>query len=323
MRIARAVAHSNIALAKYWGKADTERNLPAVPSLSMTLDALKTETTVCFDEGFLQDEVNLDGALAAGKARSRVITLLDAVRLRAGISTPARVSTSNNFPTAAGLASSASGFAALALAAVHAAGLEFGREDVSAIARQASASAARSLFGGYATLAANGQRAQALASAEHFPLSMAIALTVMGPKDVGSTEAMQLTRSTSPYYSAWVEAAPRLFDDAVNAVKQRDLAALGAAAEQSALLMHASMMGASPPILYFQPATLAVVAAVRELRVRGTLAFFTMDAGPHVKVLTTPGAVEDVANVLRGVPGVLQVITTGIGPDASVQVEAT
>jgi diphosphomevalonate decarboxylase len=314
-----AVAHANIALAKYWGKADVGKNLPAVPSLSLTLDALRTRTRVEFDGTLPEDLVFLDGRPARPKEQERVVTLLDQVRAIAGTPAMARVDSENSFPTAAGLASSASGFAALALAATRAAGLDLPRDELSRLARAASVSAARSLYGGFVTLASLGEHAEQLVPGAHFPLSMVVALTRAGEKAVGSTEGMILTARTSPYYAGWVDHAPRLYERIRRAVLERDLATLGPAVEASALAMHASMFAADPPIVYFAPVTLAVMDRVRELRASGVPAHFTMDAGPHVKVLTLPSHAEEVATVLASVPGVLQVIRCGPGPDAFVE----
>ncbi len=315
-RAARAVAHSNIALAKYWGKADVERNLPAVPSLSLTLDALSTETSVEFDAAFDSDEARLDDRAVVGRPLARIVELLDRVRKQAGISERARVLSRNNFPTAAGLASSASGFAALALAATKAAGLDATPAEISALARASSASAARSVYGGFASLGAGAEAAERVAPPDHFPVSMLVAVTATGPKAVGSTDGMQHTAATSPYYAAWVEHAPALYKEVRAAVIAGDLELLGAAAEQSALMMHASMLAARPAIVYFSSVTLSVMERVRALRESGTPAFYTMDAGPHVKVLTTPGDATSVAAALFDVPGVQRVIRCAPGPDA-------
>lgn len=321
MKLARAVACSNIALAKYWGKADVADNLPATPSLSLTLAELRTVTEVAFDPGLGADEGLLGGAPLSGRPLARVASLLDRVRERAGIATRARVVSRNDFPTAAGLASSASGFAALAFAATAAAGLELSLEELSDLARASSASAARSLFGGFAALPAGARRAERIASGEHFPLSMVVTLTAKGPKQVGSTEGMLLTASTSPYYAPWVAHAPTLFDEVRRAVLERDIERLGTAMEQSALMMHASMLAARPAVIYFQPTTLAVMARVRELRAQGVAAFYTMDAGPHVKVLTLPEHAERVARAVEAVPGVERTLVTGAGPDAQLTAE--
>jgi diphosphomevalonate decarboxylase len=316
---ATARAHANIALAKYWGKLDEGKNLPAVPSLSLTLDALVTTTTVEFDGSLNEDQLTLDGRDAREKEKKRVVTLLDGVRAEAKVETRARVTSANSFPTAAGLASSASGFAALALAASRAAGLDTSGNAVSAMARAASVSAARSLYGGYVVLPAGAQFAEPLAPGDHFPLAMVVALTRAGEKSVGSTEGMIRTAKTSPYYRGWVEHAPRLFELIRSAVLGRDLTVLGPAMESSALSMHASMFAADPPIVYFSPTTLTVMERVRELRSSGIPSYFTMDAGPHVKVVTLPEHAAEVATQLAGCPGVLDVIRCTAGGDATVE----
>ena len=316
MSEAHAIAHANIALAKYWGKADVARNLPAVPSLSLTLDALRTFTRVRFDAGLGDDRVELDGAVAEGKARDRVVALLDRVRAEAGLDARAQVESVNDFPTAAGLASSASGFAALALAARAAAGLPEDPSRVSDLARASSASAARSVYGGWGALGAGATSADRVAGPEQLSVCMWVAITVKGPKDVGSTEGMEHTRATSPYYPVWVHHAPVLFEEVRRAVLERDFPTLGAAMEQSALMMHASMLAARPAIRYFAPATLAAMDAVRALRKGGIAAYYTMDAGPHVKVLCQLERADEVGHALASVPGVERAIRCLPGPDA-------
>lgn len=317
-----AFANANIALAKYWGKAPDGANLPAVPSLSLTLDGLRTRTRVTVDASLSEDHVSLDGEVTSGRAKERVVRLLSEVRALAGTSALASVESVNDFPTAAGLASSASGFAALAVAASAAYGVSLSAREQSAMARRASASAARSLFGGYVELGARAEWAEPVLSGAELPLRMLIAVTVRGPKSVGSTEGMQRTRDTSPYYPAWLAAAPEVFERAKRAVLARDLEALGTAMEESALMMHASMLAARPAIVYLAPATLGSMAAVRSLRQAGTLAYFTMDAGPHVKVLARPEDEAAVRAALLAVPGVERVLASGPGEGARVSSEA-
>jgi diphosphomevalonate decarboxylase len=312
---ATARAHANIALAKYWGKADVSLNLPAVPSLSLTLAGLSTLTRVDLDPALTEDQFVLDGATAKDRPLARVISLLENVREPGA--PRARVTSTNDFPTAAGLASSASGFAALALAASAAYGSRHSAEALSGIARRASASAARSLFGGFVALEAGKDSAERVLEGAEFPVKMLIAVTRSGPKEVDSTAGMKHTLATSPYYPAWVEHAPSLYAEVRRAVLAKDLELLGAAMEQSALMMHASMFAARPALVYFTPATLAAVATVRALRTRGTLAFYTMDAGPHVKVLTSPSDARAVERALSETPGVLRVLASDAGPDAT------
>jgi diphosphomevalonate decarboxylase len=311
-----AEACSNIALIKYWGKADVARNLPAVASLSLTLAGLTTRTRVSVLPKLAADEISLGGQAATGRPLQRVVAMLDQLRARAGSQVRLRVQSHNDFPTAAGLASSASGFAALAVASAAALGLELSIAELSAVARQASASAARSLFGGFAALPAGAQHAWQVAPETHWPLAMLVAVVSEGPKSVGSTAGMLQVAATSPYYPAWVAQAQASFDSALAAVYRQDLEALGVAMERSTLAMHATMHTASPAVMYWLPATLAAMSAVQTLRQSGTPAWFTMDAGPHVKVLTTAAHAAEVAAALGCVPGVLRVLDCRPGPGA-------
>ena len=321
---ALARAYANIALAKYWGKADTTWNLPAVPSLSLTLAGLTTETRVSFESNLDADELLLDGSPAAPGELRRAAQLLGRVREATGLALYARVESQNHFPTAAGLASSASGFCALAGAALAAAGAPFDPARISALARWSSASAARSVYGGFVALAAGhvGQAdlaAEPLYPADYWDLRLVVAVTAEGRKAVGSTAGMDLTAQTSPYYRAWVESAPARFTEVRAGLAERDLARLGRAMEQSTLAMHACALAADPGVLYFQPATLAAIEAVRGLRRDGVQVYFTADAGPHVKALCAASDVEQVQTCLGATPGVLRTLVVKPGPGLEVQ----
>lgn len=316
-----ARAHTNIALVKYWGKRDRALNLPAVGSLSLTLDRFFTTTTV-EPGGAERDTLILDGAPASDAETARVSRFLDLVRAEAGASAPARVTSRNDVPTAAGLASSASGFAALALAASRAYGLSLDDGALSALARRGSGSAARSLFGGFAKMS-RGVRddgKDAVAAPLEAPPSLDVRLVVVrcatGRKKAGSTDAMEHTAETSPYYAAWVETHARDLDDAERAVVAGDLARLGEVMEFSTLKMHASAMAARPGIWYLAPVTIAVLDEVKRLRADGARAWFTMDAGPHVKVLCPTEEADGIAGALSRVDGVVGVEVAGPGPGA-------
>jgi len=320
-----ARACANIALVKYWGKRDARLNLPAAGSLSLTLDALVTTTQVTFDAGLAGDELVLDGAPAKPGEVARTSEFLDLVRAAAGITTRARVVSRNEFPTASGLASSASGYAALAVAAAGAAGVAMSPRELSILARRGSGSAARSLFGGFVRMHAGqaGDGSDAFAEPLASPLTeqvrMVIAIVGGGaPKSHGSRDAMDHTAATSPLYRAWIELVPRDLAAAEAALAAGDLAQLGAIAEGNALAMHASAIAARPAVIYWQPATLAAVAEVRALRAAGHAAWATMDAGPHVKVLTTTGDAAAVAAALRGVAGVTDVSIAAAGGPAAI-----
>lgn len=315
--VVQAAANSNIALVKYWGKLERPGNYPAVPSLSLTLAALTTTTELALDTGLSSDVIELDGEVASGKARTRVVAVLDRFRDLTSQRIFAHVRSRNDFPTAAGLASSASGFAALVTAANQAYAAPCGTSELSALARAASASAARSLFGGWSVLEVGAESAAPLAPADHWPLVLLVAVTASGKKSIGSTEAMNLTRSTSPYYPAWLSNAQGLFEQARDAVLGRDLPRLGEAMERSTLMMHATMMTASPSVLYWCAGTVNVMRRVQQLRdQQGLPCYFTMDAGPHVKVLCHGSHAESLREALSAVEGVSHVLLTSPGPAA-------
>jgi len=320
-----ARACANIALVKYWGKRDARLNLPAAGSLSLTLDALVTTTQVTFDPALADDELVLDGAPARPGELARTRAFLDLVRAAAAITTRARVVSKNEFPTASGLASSASGYAALAVAAAGAAGIALGPRALSILARQGSGSAARSLFGGFVRMHAGraDDGSDAFAEPLGSPLTTRVRMVIAvvgggAPKTHGSRDAMEHTAATSPLYRAWLELVPRDLAAAEAALAAGDLAQLGAITEGNALAMHASALAARPAVVYWQPATLAALAEVRALRAGGHVAWATMDAGPHVKVLTTADDATGVAAAMRKVPGVTEVSISAAGGPATI-----
>ncbi|MET0284256.1 MAG: diphosphomevalonate decarboxylase [Polyangiales bacterium] len=318
MSTATAIARANIALAKYWGKSDVPLNLPAVASISLTLEPMRTETTVSFDSRLDADELLLNGKRGEGKPLTRAIKVLDRVRKHAGIDLKARVESANNFPTASGLASSASGFAALVAAAWSAAGLKRDDDVWSAWARNASASAARSIYGGFVELPKGvpgdaALSARTVAPADHWDVRIVVAVANEGPKDTGSTEGMTLSEQTSPYYRSWVDCSDALVEEVRAGILERNLVKVGEAMEQSTLAMHACMMASRPGLIYFQPATLAALATVKQLRKEGVEVYATMDAGPHVKALCHARDAERVAAALAATPMVLRTLTAHPG----------
>ncbi len=319
---ATARAHSNIALIKYWGKRDDDLNIPAVGSISITLDALTTETRVEFFEQKTvnePDEFWLGGVLTPSP---RVVRVLDVVREQAGSAQRAVVTSHNDFLTGAGLASSASGFAALAVAASSAAGLTLTERELSILARQGSGSAARSIFGGFAQMHTGNRSdgtdsyAEPLLAAELWPLSVVVAVTAAEPKTVSSTHGMAGTRASSPFFPAWVETSENDLAEMRSAIAARDLAQLGELAEYSCLKLHALMLTSRPALSYWNPGTMAAMATVRALRAEGIAVYFTIDAGPQVKALCAPADAHRVALALQATPGVLHCRTSALGSGA-------
>jgi diphosphomevalonate decarboxylase len=318
---ARARAGANFALVKYWGKADARLNVPAVGSISITLDALFTETTVELAPDLTDDELTLDGKLR-GEDAAKISACIDLLRRRAGVDTRVRIASRNNFPTGAGLASSASGYAALVRAAEAAFALSLTPRERSIVARFGSGSAARSIFGGFVEMHAgkaadgNDSFAEPLLEAGEWPLEVVIAVTAKAEKEVGSRTGMTRSADSSPYYSAWVAGQPPDLAAARTAIRARDFAALAETAEHNCLKMHAAALTARPPLVYWNGATIECLHAVRRLRAAGVPVFFTIDAGPQLKAVCERRARERVETALRDVPGVLELLPSALGPGA-------
>ena len=313
MATTKAQAHPNIALVKYWGKrADNPANYPATPNISITLSELVTTTTVSDLEGADADTIRLNGEVVQD---AKIANFMATMRKKFDLP-PLAIDTSNNFPTGAGLASSASGFAALVCALDAHAQLGLSAEMRSDWARRGSASAARSMFSGYVALIPPQWRALPIASAEHWPLATVVATTSQARKSVSSTEGMEASRLTSPFYDQWVDTSSDDYATAAAAIELRDFAALADIAEHNCLKMHAVMQTTRPPLIYWRPATLACMATVRELRSNGTPVFFTIDAGPQVKAICLPAAATEVAAALSAIDGVDSTTVCGMGEGA-------
>ena len=304
-----ACAHPNIALVKYWGKQDKPGNLPSTPNLSITLSELTTTTTVSFAEA---DQLTLNGNVVGD---TKVARFVGALRNKYDIP-PIQIESTNNFPTGAGLASSASGFAALITALNYHCQLGLDPELMSDWARQGSASAARSIYGGFVALVPPLWRAELFAPASHWDLSVVVAITSDSAKSVSSTAGMKLSAATSPYYKTWVRSAPDDFSAAFEAIEKRDFERLTEVAELSCLKMHSVMLTSVPTLNYWNAATLACMDTVRALRAQHTPAFFTIDAGPQVKVICLPQDVAAVEQALAATPGVIRTISCGLGAGA-------
>ncbi|MEE6280461.1 diphosphomevalonate decarboxylase [Georgenia sunbinii] len=318
---ATAVAHPNIALIKYWGKRDEQLSLPATGSLSLTLDIAPTRTTVALAPDAADDVATWRGEPMTGGELERVRAFLALVRERAGSTVPAVVDTANEIPTGAGLASSASGFAALAAAASAAYGLELSDRDLSRLARRGSGSAARSIFGGLVVWHAGDDDASSYAEpidAAGLDVALVVAVLTSARKAVGSREAMRRTVATSPFFPAWVESVPRELAEMRRAVERADFTAVGELAESNALRMHATMLGAVPPVRYWNADTVAAMDLVAQLRQDGIEAYATMDAGPNVKVLCRPQDSTAVADRFAAAFDGLDLLISGAGPGVRV-----
>lgn len=281
-------AHTNIALIKYWGKKDEDLFIPMNSSLSLTLSAFYTDTKVTFDSSLTKDQLILNGKILSDAETKKISNFLDLFRTEFAVSEFAVVESYNHVPTAAGLASSASAFAALAGATNKALELNLDPTTLSTFARRGSGSATRSIFGGFV----KWQQGTDHASSHAIPIDDGdwdigmIILVINGQeKKVSSREGMKRTLRTSPFYPAWVEAAQTELKQMEVAIQQHDFEQVGKIMEANSYKMHATMLGANPPFTYFEPATIQAMQKVQKLREQGFSCYFTMDAGPNVKIL--------------------------------------
>ena len=312
---ATARAQPNIALIKYWGKRDTVNNLPAVGSISVTLDDLFTEMSVSLDADLGADQLFVNQQQNESML-PRISACLDDVL--GDSRSRARIDSRCNFPVAAGLASSASSFAATVLAASAASGAEASTADLASLAGRASGSAARSLYGGFAELqnTETDVSVQTILENDEWPLRVVIAVTSDGPKPVSSGEAMEISRKTSPFYGRWIEDQVDDLNVARVAIRERDFEKLAQVSEHNCLKMHSVMWASRPPIVYWNAATLACLQSVRELRASGVAVFFTIDAGPQVKAVCVASDEAQVREALSATTGVSEILSSGLGAGA-------
>lgn len=336
-RKATCRAGSNIAFIKYWGVADAgeDLNIPLNNSISMTLADAHTTTTVAWDDSAClpTDTVVIDGVQLKRAPAQRIVDHLDRLRALAGVPYKARVVSNNNFPMASGIASSASGFAALTVAGAAALGLQLDATRLSALARQGSGSASRSLFGGFvewergwgegeseeerrenesSVLLDTRSVARQIHDEEHWALRDIIAIVSAAAKRVSSSRGHRLA-ATSPFNAARTRCVGDWLQTVRRAIAARDISLLGPVLEADALAMHAVMMTSSPSLLYWQPGTLEVLHAVRAWREAGVPVYFTIDAGPNVHLICEADAAAEVERRVSALPAVRRVLTSGPG----------
>lgn len=286
----KARAHTNIALIKYWGKADEALIIPMNNSLSVTLDRFYTETRVTFDDTLTEDQLILNGETVNAKESAKIQRYMDMVRKEAGISEHALIESENFVPTAAGLASSASAYAALAGACNEALQLGLSEKDLSRLARRGSGSASRSIYGGFAEWEKGHDDETSYAhrvESDSWENELAMIFVVINNKSkkVSSRSGMSLTRDTSRFYQYWLDHVEPDLKETKAAISQKDFKRMGEVIEANGLRMHATNLGAQPPFTYLVQESYDAMRIVQECREAGLPCYFTMDAGPNVKVL--------------------------------------
>ena len=321
MAEATARAHSNIAFIKYWGNYDDELRLPSNPSISMNLDSLYTDTTVIWDDSLVNDVLVLNDKPAAQAATERVSRHLDHLRKRLGLQSKAHVQSVNNFPMGAGIASSASSFAALTVAAVAAAQESLSERELTTIARLGSGSASRSIPAGFVEWKTGTYHeesyAETIVNPDYWDLVDVIAVVSKAHKRTTS-QAGHPTAKTSDLQTARVEGASRRLQNCRQALLDHDFPTFAQIIEQDSNLMHAVMMTSQPPLFYWQAATLTLMELIREWRAEGLAVSYTLDAGPNVHCICLSQDAEIVKTRLQSQPDVLETFVAVPGPAASV-----
>ena len=312
-----ARANSNLALVKYWGKYDSNIKTPMNDNLAMVLDALHTTTTVEFGD-YNQDKIILNGEDASDD--KKILGHIDRIRERAGIDKNAKVVSENNFPTAAGLASSASGLSALTIAGCKAAGLDLGKKELSMISRKGSGSSSRSIYGGFVEwrAAAHDKDSYAIQVKDEdwMDIRDVVAVVEESEKSVGSTAGMATTIENCPLYQGRQADVHKNLMEVRAGILDKDFERIGKYSEYDSLSMHATMMTTRPPLVYWAGGTVEVIHLVEKLREEGIPAYHSIDAGPNVQVLTLPEYEDEVKKRIEEIPQVQRTITSGIGKGA-------
>jgi len=323
MTTATALANPNLAFIKYWGNRDNTLRLPMNGSISMNLDGLYTRTTASFQPSLPFDELIINGHEVAGAGLERVSYILDIVRGMANIHERAEIISENNFPSGAGIASSASAFAALALAGSKAAGLNLSEQELSRLARRGSGSASRSIPSGFVEwqMGTGDEDSFAFSIAEpnHWNLADCIAIVSTSHKKTGSTEGHYIA-STSPLQTARIADAPRRLDLCRNAILNRDFGAFASIVELDSDMLHAVMMTSTPALHYWKPASLEVMNCVRQWRMEGISVCYTVDAGANVHVICPEIEAHVIDKRLREIKGVENVLVASVGGAAQIVV---
>ena len=308
---ATAIAHPNIAFIKYWGLEDEFLSIPANDSISMNIGPLFTKTKVTYDASLDEDQLILNGKRITGRELLRLQHFMDRIRLLASRSLFARVDSHSSFPIGAGLASSASGFAALTLAGTAALGLELTELELSSLARFGSGSACRSIPGGFVEWQSDpltyDSYAVSIAPADHWPLVDCIAIVSTDHKHISSEEGMRRA-DTSPLQEARVQDAERRIKLCRKAILNRDFTAFAKVVELDSNLMHAVMMTSDPPLFYWLPQSLTIIQAVKDWQTEGLSVTYTLDAGPNVHVICVEEIAQEITSRLKAIPSVIDVL---------------
>ena len=312
-----AIAHPNFALIKYWGKADSRSNIPAMSSISLTIDSLTSTTRISINTDSTENIWTLNGKDQDDLGRiNPVLKYLNNIsRNNFGCI----IKSENNFPTSAGLASSASGIASLVIAYNKLFRLDVSFDQLLKASMIGSGSAPRSLLGGFVFLNIEEQPSiKTIMEPEEWPLSMIICITDDKEKIISSREGMEISRKTSSFYQSWLDSNKADIQIAKSAIAEKNIKSLGEVAEKNCFLMHKVMKTSSPQLNYMTERTNNCIKEIKATREDGAELFFTVDAGPQVKIVCKPEDKELIKDRLIDKPYVMTLVEANIGLGARI-----
>ncbi|HEP2341495.1 TPA: diphosphomevalonate decarboxylase [Streptococcus pyogenes] len=275
-------SYANIAIIKYWGKENQAKMIPSTSSISLTLENMFTTTSVSFlPDTATSDQFYINGVLQDEEEHTKISAIID--QFRQPGQAFVKMETQNNMPTAAGLSSSSSGLSALVKACDQLFNTQLDQKALAQKAKFASGSSSRSFFG---PVAAWDKDSGAIYKVET-DLKMAMIMLVLNAakKPISSREGMKLCRDTSTTFDEWVEQSAIDYQHMLTYLKTNNFEKVGQLTEANALAMHATTKTANPSFSYLTKESYQAMEAVKELRQEGFACYFTMDAGPNVKVL--------------------------------------
>lgn len=311
---ASVVACANLALIKYWGNMFEELNIPLNDSISVSLESLQSTTTLEFADDH-RDTLELNGEEVRGEGMERFLFVLRHFRALSGVTTPVHVASENNFPTAAGIASSASGFGALAHALYAASGVEADLAKISALARLGSGSAARTPIAGYAHWHRGADHESSYATQVRPANDMRILVTITSTeeKPISSSRAMKRSKASSPFFVQRGNTANDRVPFLLKALKEWEFPTIGEITQREANNLHAVINTTDMGLYYWNRTTIEIVHRIKQLQDEGVKCYYTMDAGPQVKVLVMPSDVGAVKSVLAEITEIEEIIDSGVG----------
>ena len=310
----KAIAHPNFALIKYWGKSDVINNLPDMSSISITIDTLFSTAKVSFDSSLKKDLWVLNNI--EQESLGQIKPTMNYLKSFKPVKDFCVIESTNNFPTAAGLASSASGVASIVIAINELFNLNLSEKQLINAAILGSGSAPRSLYPGFVYLNKKKYSCKTVLHANKWPLKIIICQTSSDRKLVSSRDGMRISKLTSPHYESWVNNQDNDIRKALKAIKIKDFDLLGEVSEGNCKKMHRVMETSKPPLFYRNATSHLCIQKIEEMRADGINLFYTIDAGPQVKIICKAQHTDQVISEMKSIPNIQDIIEVNIGQGA-------